>query len=88
MEINYTATVEQDANIRAFLYFNRNVDGFYQTEEEYNYNRDNKIEKGWNFWRNPLGEERGIYLDYYNLNPKGRRIGVSSGIGYNSWRLR
>ena len=88
MEINYTATVEQDANIRAFLYFNRNVEGFYQTEEQYHYNQRNNISKGWNFYQNPLDvnrigkDSRKHYLDYYSLNPKGRRIGVSSGIYY------
>jgi len=80
--------VEQDANIRAFLYFNRNVEGFYQTEEQYRYNQNNKIEKGWNFWRNPIdiyntGIRDNTYIDYYNLIPKGRTIGPSSGIGYS-----
>ena len=37
---------EQDANRRAFLYFNKNVDGFYQTEEEYLYNFRHRIQKG------------------------------------------
>ena len=37
---------EQDANRRAFLYFNKNVDGYYQTEAEYLYNFRHRIQKG------------------------------------------
>ena len=63
---------EQDANRRAFLYFNKNVDGFYQTKEEYEYNRTNKIRKGWDFKHNPLdvthGGIRGAYIDYHDPN--------------------
>ncbi len=59
---------EQDANRRAFLYFNEKVKGFYQTEEQYNENISKGMRKGWNFDRNPLalrGNERGRYYDYY-----------------------
>jgi RHS repeat-associated protein len=45
---------EQDANRRAFMYFNEHVDGFYQTEAQYRDNRANGIDKGWNFWSNPM----------------------------------
>ena len=63
---------EQDANRRAFLYFNKNVKGFYQTEAEYRYNQRNGIEKGWNFYQNPMdinhiGQySRYDYYDYHN----------------------
>jgi RHS repeat-associated protein len=63
---------EQDANRRAFLYFNENVEGFYQTEAEYRYNQLNGIEKGWNFYDNPLDVNhigyfsRWYYYDYKN----------------------
>ncbi|MDD4921020.1 MAG: hypothetical protein PHS30_00930 [Bacteroidales bacterium] len=63
---------EQDANRRAFMYFNKNVDGFYQTEAQYWANQWNGIAKGWNFSENPLDvNHEGIYsrqryYDYYN----------------------
>jgi hypothetical protein len=63
---------EQDANRRAFLYFNEHVEGFYQTEAEYRYNQRNGIEKGWSFYTNPLdvnhigNNSRKDYYDYYN----------------------
>lgn len=59
---------EQDANRRAFLYFNRYVEGFYQTKEQ----SDNRAgaAKGWNFYNNPLDinhrAKRGEYYDYNN----------------------
>ena len=63
---------EQDANRRAFLYFNKNVDGFYQTEEEYLYNFRHGIQKGWDFFNNPLdvthGGIQGAYIDYHDPN--------------------
>ena len=64
--------VEQDANSRAFTYFNSQVPGFYQTEEQYQANQRAGIEKGWNFYQNPLdvyrigSASRGQYLDYHN----------------------
>jgi hypothetical protein len=63
---------EQDANRRAFMYFNKHVDGFYQTEAEYDYNRYNGIRKGWDFHSNPLDVYHegsysiGRYYDYKN----------------------
>ena len=45
---------EQDANRRAFIYMNKHVEGFYQTEEEYYDNLWKKTRKGWNFNINPL----------------------------------
>jgi hypothetical protein len=59
---------EQDANRRAFMYFNKNVEGFYQTKAEYEAQGTN-ITKGWNFYSNPLDvdhiRKRGQYYDYY-----------------------
>ena len=55
--------VEQDANRRAFLYFNKYMDGFYKTYEERHENR------GWNFNYNPLdiyGIQHGEYVDYFS----------------------
>jgi hypothetical protein len=58
--------VEQDANRRAFLYFNEHVDGFYVNEQEANQG------KGWNFWTNPLdvngSNTRGQYIDYQDAD--------------------
>ena len=57
---------EQDANRRAFLYFNKNVEGFYKSYDE----KDS--DWGWDFNYNPLdvfhkGENsRGEYYDYYD----------------------
>ena len=59
--------VEQDANRRAFLYFNKYVDGFYKPEKD-------KYDKtyGWNFYSNPLdidnSHEPWQYVDYYDSN--------------------
>jgi hypothetical protein len=58
--------IEQDANRRAFLYFNKFVEGFYKSEED-KYN-----DYGWNFRDNPLNINNtytyGQYVDYYNSN--------------------
>lgn len=55
---------EQDANRRAFLYFNKHVDGFYKSESE---KRD---KRGWDFDINPLDVNHtatsGTYYDYKN----------------------
>ena len=55
---------EQDANRRAFLYFNEHVDGFYDVNMFDN--------RGWDFWRNPLdvngSNTRGQIVDYRNPN--------------------
>jgi RHS repeat-associated protein len=65
---------EQDANRRAFMYFNEHVDGFYQTEAEWRVNQRNDIKNGWDFRSNPLDVNhigkgsRGIYSDYYNTS--------------------
>ena len=52
------------------MYFNENVDGFYQTEAQYRANQRNGIEKGWDFWSNPLDVHhtatRDVYYDYRN----------------------
>ncbi|MDR0603001.1 MAG: hypothetical protein LBG80_01690, partial [Bacteroidales bacterium] len=74
---------EQDANLRAFTYFNNKIDEFYQTEAEYQFNYASGIEKGWNFYLNPLdlnhSKQRNIYYDYRNSDH-------SKSI--NSWRLK
>jgi RHS repeat-associated protein len=56
--------VEQDADRRAFLYFNKHVDGF----QNDTFLGDNK---GWNFDENPLDVNKsghGSYIDYQNPN--------------------
>lgn len=56
--------VEQDANARAFEYFNKHVNGFYKTQEQYS-----KGDIGWNFRKNPLNiSARGTdnYVDFKN----------------------
>jgi hypothetical protein len=66
--------VEQDANLRAFKYFNKHVAGFYESPEgsglpnEYNAGDG----RGWNFLQNPLDPNgtgiRRRYWDYGNSN--------------------
>jgi RHS repeat-associated protein len=95
---------EQDANRRAFLYFNKNVEGFYKTFDERNEKR------GWDFYRNPLDvyhtASNDRYYDYYNpqhlalLNnlslhakwfdytPMIIDIGIGNGIYYNNHRIK
>jgi len=57
--------VEQDANRRAFLYFNKNIEGFQDDASL----RD---DKGWDFWSNPLNingtNTRLQYVDYSDPN--------------------
>ena len=57
--------VEQDANRRAFLYFNKHAGGF----QDDMFLDDNR---GWNFYQNPLDVYktglRGNYIDYRNAN--------------------
>jgi hypothetical protein len=59
---------EQDANRRAFLYFNENVEGFYKSQEDFDKYGNNGI--GWNFKSNPLDvyhtKNRYGYYDYKN----------------------
>ncbi len=54
--------VEQDANRRAFLYFNKNIDGFYDINPSDN--------KGWDFYYNPIDPYQtgtyGLVWDYKN----------------------
>ncbi len=61
---------EQDANRRAFIYFNENVEGFYQTRDQYSINQLFTIKKGWNFQENPLDinhtGESGKYYNFHN----------------------
>lgn len=77
--------VEQDANVRAFKYFNKHVDGFYYTGT---YNNT-----GWNFTENPIdihhNKSRG-YVDYHNSNDMdlvNRLIIKPEVIDYMSWFL-
>jgi RHS repeat-associated protein len=58
--------VEQDANRRAFLYFNKKVDGFQDDKDQTNFDyRDNR---GWDFTRNTLNVNgsgrKGQYVNY------------------------
>jgi len=57
--------VEQDANRRAFLYFNKNIEGF---QDDASLRDDN----GWDFWSNPLNingtNTRLQYVDYSDPN--------------------
>ena len=58
---------EQDANLRAFKYFNKNVEGFYESYLNYNPNDG----KGWNFYKNPLvskfnNDNNYNYIDYHD----------------------
>ena len=54
---------EVDANQRAFIYFNKNVDGFYKTQAEYD-NRQLGYD-GWYFKNHPLSTDKESgYFDY------------------------
>jgi hypothetical protein len=60
---SYYNLVEQDANVRTFKYFNKNVEGFYDTSSTDEY--------GWDFLDNPLDpihtySTYGTYWDYYS----------------------
>jgi hypothetical protein len=59
--------VEQDANRRAFLYFNKNVADFQDDISIW----DNQ---GWDFWRNPLNIDRAgrdhQYIDFQDENQR------------------
>jgi hypothetical protein len=61
---------EQDANRRAFNYFNKNVKGFYKSPDDFDRYGNNG--QGWNFYKNPLDvyhigkDSRGQYYDYKN----------------------
>ncbi len=56
--------VEQDANRRAFLYFNKNVEGFYDIDPFDN--------RGWDFYYNPIDPYQkgnyGVVWDYKNAS--------------------
>ena len=62
--------VEQDADRRAFLYFNKNVGGF--QDDMVLTNKDYRDNKGWDFDRNPLNVDgsntRDQYVNYLNSN--------------------
>jgi hypothetical protein len=59
---------EQDANRRAFMYFNENVEGFYKSPEDFAKYGNNGV--GWNFYSHPLDvyhtKDRFRYYDYHN----------------------
>ena len=80
--------VEQDANRRAFLYFNKHIDGFYKTEEDMN------NEWGWDFDNNPLNVDGsytfGQYVDYKDADDLKLLEGLSihaSLIDYYGWTM-
>ncbi|MFD2034509.1 hypothetical protein ACFSKL_06900 [Belliella marina] len=64
--------VEQDANLKAFLYFNKHIRGFYESPSDSGQPNAYKPNdgRGWNFTRNPLDPNRtgrrGQYWDYRN----------------------
>jgi len=64
--------VEQDANRRAFLYFNENVDGFYKSREDFERLGNNGV--GWNFHSNPLNVDgsgrRNQFVDFRDANSR------------------
>ena len=66
---------EQDANLRAFIYFNDRIPGFYKSPED---QAKFGNSKGWDFYNNPLDVFRkgksgkGDYYDY--RNPKDRAL--------------
>ena len=67
--------IEQDANARAFEYFNKNVTGFYKTEEQYK-----RGDIGWDFSKNPLdlyGTASYRYVDYKTSIKSVRNLRVS-----------
>lgn len=51
---------ERDASFRAFKYFNKYVEGFYESASS---TWDNT---GWDFYFNPLLNEENKYIDYKN----------------------
>ena len=80
--------VEQDANRRGFLYFNKHIDGFYKTEEDMN------NEWGWDFDINPLNVDGsytfGQYVDYKDADDLKLLEGLSihaSLIDYYGWTM-
>lgn len=67
--------IEQDANARAFEYFNKNVKGFYKTSTQHD-----SGDIGWNFYENPLnlhGTNRDGYVDYKRQIDDVRKLRVS-----------
>lgn len=78
--------VEQDANRRAFLYFHKNIEGFYDVNPDDN--------KGWNFFKNPLdmngSQTEGQLVDYNNpahLLALGRLVVRAKWYDHASWIL-
>ena len=73
--------IEQDANARAFEYFNKNVPGFYESTINYNPYNVNQT-RGWNFNRNPLNIngrafQNNPYVDYKREMDDVRNLKVS-----------
>lgn len=85
---------EQDANARAFMYFNKKVPGFYQTSKQYKDNLKDGLRKGWDFDTNPLDvyhkNAKGIYYDYHNAKDRelinGLKI-TAKWYDYSSWSV-
>ena len=81
------SSYERDANYRAFMYFNKYVEGFYINEKSY-YAWDRDKSKGWHLAENPLlpREYNKRYIDY--LNPEDiNRIKKYIGHFYNFWHF-
>lgn len=65
------SSYERDANYRAFMYFNKYVEGFYNTYEEVSKHYFNSERRGWDFANNPLAPNSPLiysstyyYVDY------------------------
>lgn len=58
---------EMNANYLSFMYFNKNVKGFYKTAREYSQRNDIPNYCGWNFRDNPLLNLFDEYVDYRNI---------------------
>ena len=81
-----TACVELDANYRAFNYFNRYVEGFYISPQQWSlsYNHINGwLGYGWNFFDNPLSKiikyPQDSYVNFYDtktINDSYSELGV------------
>ena len=60
--------IEIDANRRSFMYFNKNVPGFYSSQDDWDSKDDSYF--GWDFTKNPLTLKlQKEYVDYNTYNP-------------------
>lgn len=81
------SSYERDANYRAFMYFNKYVEGFYESTMNQNkYNGDKS--KGWHFVDNPLlpYEYSKEYIDFQRPEIM-ERIERYLGYFYNFWHF-